>query len=137
MSFEECVREGLIKKSENARDRVGQSLSLGDRFLGSAEKNFKIDEYEVCEIISYNALFHYARALLFDKGYIERSHACLFLALNHFYPKNKELFIRAGKLRIERHNLQYSGFAADKESARFSLEFVREFGKTAKGLLKK
>jgi len=136
MTFEDCLRKGLIKKSESAKERVEQSLSLGDKFSKSAEKNSEMQEYEVCEIISYNALFHYARALLFNAGYIERSHACLFLSLKRFYPEHRELFDKADKIRLERHNLQYSGFSADKESARFVLEFVKEFERTAKKLLK-
>ncbi len=136
MTFEECLEKGLIKKSESARERVEQSLSLGDRFLKSAHKNFGMEEYEVCEIICYNALFHYARALLFDKGYIERSHACLFIALKRFYPECKGSFDQADKIRAERHNLQYAGFAADKDSAMFVLKFVREFSGLAKGLKK-
>jgi uncharacterized protein (UPF0332 family) len=137
MTFEECLRKGLIKKLESAKERVEQSLSLADKFSKSAENNLKMNEYEVCEIISYNALFHYARAMLFNAGYIERSHACLFLALKHLYPEHRELFEKADKIRLERHNIQYSGFSADKESAAFVIQVVNEFGRTAKRILKK
>ena len=137
MTFEECVEKGLIKKSANSQERVESSVSLGDRFLKSARKNLEMDEKEVCEIIAYNALFHYARALLFSKGYVERSHACLFLALRKLFPPQEELFERADKIRAERHMLQYSGLATDEESALFVMEFVEEFGKAAKEILKK
>ncbi|MFH0973563.1 MAG: HEPN domain-containing protein [Candidatus Micrarchaeota archaeon] len=137
MTFEDCREKGLIKQSENARERVAQSISLGDGFLKSAERNLEIDEYEVCEIISYNALFHYARALLFDKGFIERSHVCLFIALKKLYPSERELFEEADRLRVERQNLQYAGFSSDKASAEFVLKSVKRFGAAAKKLLKR
>ncbi|MEW5955656.1 MAG: HEPN domain-containing protein [Candidatus Micrarchaeota archaeon] len=137
MTFEECLEKGLIRKAENAPERVRQSISVADKFLKSAKRNLEMDENEVCEIIAYNSLFHYARALLFNKGCLERSHACLFLALKKFYPEQKELLEKADRIRLERHNLQYGGLASDEESALFVIEFVKEFGETAKELLKK
>ena len=127
----------MIRKSESTKEKIEQSLALGDKFLKAAGKNLKMEEYEVSEIISYNALFHYARALLFQKGYNERSHACLFLALKELYPDNKELFDKADKIRAERHNLQYSGLATDLESVEYVLGFVKEFRVKAEKLLKR
>jgi len=135
MSFEDCVEKGLIKKSSDAPQRIKQSVALGDNFLKSAQRNFEISEYVVCELIAYTALFHYARALLFKKGYIERSHACLFIALKKCYPAEKELFEKADKIRVERHNLQYTGLTTDKETASFVLNFVKEFSEKTDGLL--
>lgn len=137
MTFQDCMNKGLIKKSGDTKDRVEQSLSLGDKFLKSAGRNLEMGEYEVCEIIAYNAIFHYARALLFQKGYLERSHACLFLALLSLYPENRELLERADKIRVERHNLQYAGFISDGQAASFVLEFAKEFGSLARKLLGK
>lgn len=135
MSFDDCVGRGLIKRSSDAQQRIKQSVALGDGFLKSARKNFEISEYVVCELIAYNALFHYARALLFKQGYIERSHACLFITLKRFYPAERALFERADRIRIERHNLQYSGLNTNKESAAFVLNFVKEFSEKTGGLL--
>ncbi len=135
MSFEDCVGKGLIKKSSDAQIRIKQSVDLGDKFLKSAQKNFEISEYVVSELIAYTALFHYARALLFKYGYIERSHACLFIALKKLYPAEKKLIEKADKIRIERHNLQYSGLTTDEKSAMFILAFVKEFAEKTDDLL--
>jgi uncharacterized protein (UPF0332 family) len=137
VTFEECLAKGLLRKSGSSADKVEQSVRVGDDFLKSAEHNLEIGEFVVCEIIAYNALFHYARALLFSKGFVERSHACLFLALKKLYPRHAELFEKADKVRVERHNLQYAGLASSEESAEFVLAFVKQFGRTAKSLLKK
>lgn len=135
MTFDDCLEKGLIRRAADAKSRVKQSLLIADKFLKSAEKNLDIGENEVCEIIAYNALFHYARALLFNKGYLERSHACLFLALERLYPEYKELLERADKIRMERHNLQYGGMMAEGEAPTFVLEFVREFANCVKKTL--
>ncbi|MBN2121435.1 HEPN domain-containing protein [Candidatus Micrarchaeota archaeon] len=125
----------MIKKSSTAQERVGQSLALGDKFLKSARKNIEISENESSELLAYTSLFHYARALLFHKGYLERSHVCLFIALQRLYPEHAPLFQRADKIRLERHNIQYCGLATDAESVGFVLELVEEFGAKAKELL--
>lgn len=135
MTFEECLEKGLIRQSGNASERVQQSLELGDRFYKSAGKNLDIGEYVVCELISYNSVFHYARAMLFAKGFIERSHACLFIALQKYYPENKEMILKADKFRVERHNLQYSGLLADEASAKFAKGLAKDFGNMAKAIL--
>ena len=74
-----------------AKERVERSLEIAKRFLTAAEKNLGIEEFEIAEIASYNSLFHSARALLFNKGYIERSHACLVTALRSLYNKDQIL----------------------------------------------
>lgn len=132
MSFDDCVEKGLLRKSSDAVGRVIQSVSMGDRFLRSAEKNYDIEEFEVSEMVAYTALFHYARALLFAKGYVERSHTCLFDALRRFYPGIDGLISRADRLRVERHNLQYSGLITNSQSARISIDLAREFGTAVK-----
>jgi len=137
MSFVDCIDKGLIRESADAKGKIEQSLAMGDKFLNSAKKNLDIEEYEVCEIIAYDALFHYARALLFSKGYTERSHACLFMALKKLYPDRQELFERADKIRVERHNLQYMGLATDFESVEFVLELVEEFRDETKKIIAK
>ena len=81
MNWKECEAEKLIKLDSRARERITVSLSTAERFLHSAEKNLEIDEYEIVELAAYNSAFHSARALLFLKGYIERSRTCLSIAL--------------------------------------------------------
>lgn len=135
MNYEDCLHKGMIKKSSSAQERVKQSLLLGDKFLGNARDILKISKIESSELIAYTSLFHYARALLFHKGYLERSHACLFIALGKLYPEHNSLFQRADKIRLERHNLQYCGLTTDAESVGFVLESVDEFGAKAKELL--
>ena len=85
MRFEECLDKGLIKKDPLASERVESSLMIAERFLRSSNRNLEIDEYEMAEMAAYNSAFHAARALLFAKGYTERSHFCLGVALRGLY----------------------------------------------------
>ena len=109
MNFEDCVKKGLIKRDPTVVERIGNSLEIAERFLKSAKRNFELEDYEMVEIAAYNSAFHSMRALLFAKGYKERSHYCLAIAVREMYRNEQkilELINTFDRLRISRHNVQ-------------------------------
>ena len=77
---------------------------------------------------AYNSAFHAARALLFAKGYTERSHFCLGVALRGLYSgKIIDLLKIFDKIRLSRHNVQYGGALVSEDEAEFVIEFARDF----------
>lgn len=140
MNFKECLSKGLIKKDATAYERVQKSLEIADRFLSSAKKNLDIEEYEMAQIATYNAIFHSARSLLFNVGYTERSHACLITALRTLYATDHSLldiFNTFDKIRISRHNVQYCGTLVKQDEAEFVYEFAKSFLEIVKKHLEK
>ena len=138
MNFKDCLEKRLIRKDIYAKERVERSLEIAERFLIAAEKNLGIEEFEIAEIASYNSLFHSARALLFNKGYIERSHACLVTALRSLYNKDQtllDLLNTFDKIRISRHQIQYNGLLANKEDVEFVYDFAKRFLEKTKDIL--
>ena len=139
MNFNDCLSKGFIKKDPLARERVTTSFEIAHRFLSSAQKNLDINEFEMAELASYNAIFHAARLLLFQKGYIERSHLCVIIALKELYKDNTS-FIEAlftfDKIRITRHNVQYQGTLVKKNEAQFVLDFAKKFLEQTQYLVK-
>jgi len=138
MNWKRCLESKSIKIEPNAPERVASSLEMSERFLNSARKNMDIDEYEMVHLASYNSAFHSARALLFARGYTERSHICINVALKHLYKENKELSSLLNtfdKIRISRHNVQYAGNLVEYEEADFVIVFAETFLKTAKNIL--
>jgi len=136
MKLEQCLDEGLIKKDPRAVDRIEKSLEIAERFLGSAENNLKIEENEMAEIAAYNSAFHSARALLFAKGYVERSHYCLGVALKCLYGGELLDLIKVfDKIRVSRHNVQYGGALVSREEADFVVEFGEDFLRAARSEL--
>jgi uncharacterized protein (UPF0332 family) len=139
MNFKDCLSKRLLRKDNSAPERVKKSLEIAERFLSSANKNIEIEELEMSEIASYNSIFHSARSLLFKKGYIERSHICVILALKEFYKDNYKLIDLLNtfdKIRISRHNIQYGGELIDKEEAVFVYDFARQFLEKTKKIIK-
>lgn len=128
MRFEECLYRGLIKKDPLAGERVESSLMIAERFLRSSNRNLEIDEFEMAEMAAYNSAFHAARALLFAKGYTERSHFCLGVALRGLYKgKITDLPKTFDKIRLSRHNVQYGGALVSEDEAAFVIDFARDF----------
>ena len=136
MRLEECVDRGLIKKDPLASERVESSLMIAERFLRSSSRNLEIDEYEMAEMAAYNSAFHAARALLFAKGYTERSHFCLGVALRGLYRgKIIDLLKTFDKIRLSRHNIQYGGALVTEDEAEFVIDFAQDFLVAAKAKL--
>ena len=139
MSFEDCIRKGLLRRDENVKNRVKTSLEIAERFLRSAERNFEIDDFVMVQIATYNSVFHCGRALLFAKGYRERSHRCLIVALRKLYGDDSKLMNLINifdRLRIQRHNVQYDGALIGRREAKFIINYARSFLETVKGILK-
>jgi uncharacterized protein (UPF0332 family) len=139
MNFNECLSKGHIKPDPLACERIPGSLEVAQRFLTSAKKTLDIKEYEMSELASYNTIFHAARALLFNKGYLERSHICVIIALQELYRENhelSELLNTFDKIRISRHNIQYGGNLVQKTEAVFVIDFAQRFLEQTKAILK-
>lgn len=135
MNLQECIEKGFIRQDFSAQYRVENSIEIAYRFLRSAKRNLDIEEYEMAQIAAYNATFHAARALLFAKGYIERSHLCLSVAIRELYPELNDMINTFDRLRISRHNVQYGGKRVSKEEVLFAISFAEEFLKTVERTL--
>jgi len=130
MRFADCMKEGLVRKDPEAHLKVKESILISGRFLEQAEGNLKMKYYIACELLAYNSAFHAARALLFLKGYRERSHACMITALISLYEKDDELITHLNtfdQLRLSRHNVQYGGSLVNEKQAIAVIEFARAF----------
>lgn len=138
MKWDDCRRKGLIQKDQDAPARVPASIALARRFATSAENTLAIGEYEMAHIAAYNSAFHAGRALLFSRGFVERSHACLTVALLHLYHDDATIEPSLGtlnKMRVSRHNVQYAGSLIGSEEAEFSCRFARIFCDTVEARL--
>jgi uncharacterized protein (UPF0332 family) len=127
--FDYCLKSGMIRKDSKATERVSESIETSKRFLISSEKTYDIKEYEMSVLASYNSMFHSCRVLLFSKGYIEKSHACLLEAIKELFSEGKisSLVNMLNKIKKSRHEIQYRGFQSDLEEAEFAIDLARDF----------
>ncbi|MGB7296028.1 MAG: HEPN domain-containing protein [Candidatus Aminicenantales bacterium] len=91
---------------------------------------FKHGRYKYATINSYYAVFHAARALVYSKGYRERSHYCLGVALESMFADRGLLGRRYVKIFRDtmalREDADYGG-AYSKEGACTASTNAEEF----------
>lgn len=120
MSFSDCLRKGLVFKAAIDSDRIAGELEIAEKFLSKARGLLEPDYYDVSFLMSYTSMFHSARSLLFGKGYSERSHACLVVALKELFKtddKLRGLLDALDAYRLARQLVQYSGESCSKTDA--------------------
>ena len=140
MSFDYCMKKGLIKKNLDAKKRVERELVSANKFLNSSKNIIKIDEFDSAFLSAYNSCFHFLRALLFYKGYIEKSHYCLIEALKSLYSNEKillELLETFDKIRQARHEIQYGGIFSDMEEVEHLIKLNEKIKTTCENILNK
>lgn len=85
VQFGECLKAGKIKTSSDLSALISKELRVAEDDLKTATDGIKDSRWKWSTIQSYYVMFHAARALLFIKGYREKSHYCLRIAIDHLY----------------------------------------------------
>jgi len=87
----------------------------------------EIKEYTMAEIAGYNSIFHSLRALLFSKGYKEKSHYCLMITVEELFPELLQDHIKSlHRVRMRRHQIQYDGIEVSEEEVQMVITLARE-----------
>jgi len=117
-AFKDCIEKKRIFEFPEARKLVSKELRVAFDDLNEATDRFKNGKYKYAIINAYYATFHSSRALLYSKGYRERSHYCLYVAID-------ELFVRAGLLEKRFARILKDGMSL-REDADYGGEFSKE-----------
>lgn len=92
--FKKCLERGKIKKFLPGKKLAEKELRLAGDDLKISRESLQAKRYKWSIVQSYYSMFHSARALLYSKGYREKSHFCLIEAI-------RVLFVETGKLNVE------------------------------------
>ncbi len=129
IEFKECLAKGKIKKFGAAPKLAPKELKTSGEDLDAAFKSFANGNYKWATIQGYYSMFHSARALIYSKGYRERSHYCLIVTLRALFVSEGLLsvgFIEAlQNAKVLRENADYEN-EFSKESARALLDKAKE-----------
>jgi uncharacterized protein (UPF0332 family) len=71
-------------------DMILKEIAAVESDLKDARDSMQNDKFKWATIQAYYSMFHSARALLFSKGYREKSHFALLLALRELFSKELE-----------------------------------------------
>jgi uncharacterized protein (UPF0332 family) len=92
--FKDCLNRGKIILFPQGKHLVDKELNSDRIDLEDAEFGFAHSRYKWSTIQAYYSMYHSARALVFSKGYREKSHFCLYVAL-------QELFVDQGSIEVD------------------------------------
>lgn len=137
--FKECIEEGKLVKIGVQKDLIEKEIAAAAFDLKSAQKSLAEKNPKWATVQAYYSMFHTAKALVLSKGYREKSHACLSIAL-------KALFIDEGLLEMRhfehfrncmnlRHDADY-GLIYSDETAKEVVAQAGEFLAAAQKILK-
>lgn len=128
MNLDECFKQGLLKKVAPDVENAKKSLSESKKNIADAEENLKIRCYNVVVMLSYTAMFHAARGLLFRDGIKERSHACIPAYIRARYSQLEKFANMLDSYRILRHRTLYGlEVLIDRAEAEGALKAAKEF----------
>jgi len=119
--FEQCLENKKIVPFARGQNLVRKELSVAKSDLSEAKASYENERYKWSTIQAYYAMFHTARALIYSRGYREKSHYCLAVAL-------RALFVDEGTIdaQLVRDFLNAMNL---RESADYEAEFSQSGAK--------
>ena len=142
MNLRDCFQKRLLRRVRPDAAKSTRSLEVASTKLEEAEKALKNELFDATIILSYTAMFHAARALLFRDGIVEKSHVCLVEYLRAEYVHKARLraaLVNAlDSLRIDRHETIYGlETKSDVKEAEYAERKAKEFLEGAEQALAK
>lgn len=140
LEFKEALQKRRILLFLKGKELATKELKAAKDDLKEAHDRFNNKKYKYATITAYYSAFHSARALLYHKGYREKSHYYLIVALQALYVDQgllEQRFVRGlHNAMILREEADYHGDFS-KEGAESVLESAKEFLQICEKILKK
>jgi len=89
MNLKECLEKGFIIHEKVDRKLIEKELNESDYDLLKAKESLSEKDYKWCIIKSYYAMFHAAKAVLFDLGYREKKHIAIIVMIEELCKEGK------------------------------------------------
>jgi len=121
--FEKLLEERRLIKARITQEMIAKELKSAEYDLGKAKLSCKEGDFKWAIIQAYYSMFHGIRALIYSKGYREKSHYALKIAF-------KELFIDPGILEGKYHK-HFEDAMNLRETADYLSEYSEEGAKEA------
>lgn len=139
IEFQKAIEKKRILPFSQGKRQVKKELREAENDLEEARNRFNNEKYKYATINGYYSMFHSARALIYSKGYREKSHYYLLVALNSLFVETgllaEEIASEFHDAMILREDADYHGNFT-KEGAETVLKAAEEFLSIAKPILK-
>ena len=84
------LAERKLLRANITREMVLKEISAAETDMKEAEDSLSRGKYKWATIQGYYSIFHSGRALLYSRGFREKSHYALFLALQELFRNELE-----------------------------------------------
>lgn len=91
LAFNKCIERRSLVKTNIDVDIIKNEIKSAEYDLEKAKISLKQKDFKWSIIKAYYTIFHSAKALVYKKGYKEKSHYCLLVAVKHLYCGSGEL----------------------------------------------
>jgi len=115
--FLRCLERKKIVPFEKGHTLVEKELRTALEDLEIAKQGLSFEKFKWPTIQAYYSQFHSARALLYSRGYREKSHFCLLIAI-------KAIFVAQDLLKIEYTDAFYASMIL-RENADYRSDFSK------------
>ena len=136
--FERCIKERRLIKIKTSKQMIQKEIESAEYDLERAGNSLNEGDFKWTAVQSYYSMFHASKALVLKKGYREKSHFCLIIALRELYVKEDKLdaeMVENLELCMNlRHDADY-GLTYHQESAETAIKYAQEFLDKALNLL--
>ncbi|MBU4311215.1 MAG: HEPN domain-containing protein [Candidatus Omnitrophica bacterium] len=84
-NFERCLEKKKLVKFDAEKSLIKKEIVAAESDLKDSQDVLKLEKPKLAIITAYYSMFHAARALLYSKGYREKSHFCLRAAIKNLF----------------------------------------------------
>jgi len=135
--FNLLLRERKLLRARITRDMIVKEIKAAETDLRDAHDSLDQHKFKWATIQAYYSMFHSARALLYHRGYREKSHYAMLVALRELFANElgKDVIGRFEQGMDLRQEADY-GLKFSETGALETIEGAEEFLKKAKELLR-
>jgi len=140
LEFKKGVEKKRIIRFDRGNELVTKELDAASNDLQEAKDRMLNKRFKYATITAYYSMFHSVKAMVYFKGFREKSHYYLFVALKHLYVSSGEIKESLSKLFLDAMSLReeadyHSDFS--EEGAKHSIDGAEKMFAAAKQIIKK
>ncbi len=137
LQFRRLLEERKVQRIQPKNDIVLKEIASAEYDLEKSKNSFEEEDYKWTIVQAYYSMFHAARALIYSKGYREKSHRACLTALKEFFldALSERRINDFGEAMDLRESADYGSAYAD-EDAKNLIGKAEDFLENAKRILK-
>ena len=138
IEFQKALEKKKILPFEKGKKLINNEFESAQDDIKEAQDRFNNERYKYATINAYYSMFHCARSLIYSKGYREKSHYYLIVALQTLFVDkgllDKSLLEAFHDAMILREDADYHA-TFSKEGAQSNIESAKSFLVATKSIL--